>query len=87
MKGKIKIIALLIVLILVIGVIVFQYIDSRAIRTSITESEYREIHSIPDNLSDQEIKEIQNLLKESDIMLFRLEQHRLELEKLVEKNK
>jgi cell division septal protein FtsQ len=85
--NKIKLTAIIIVLILVIGVIVCQYIDSNAAMVSITEVEYRDIQGIPETMSDEEVQEVRDLLKETDIMIFRLEQHRQELEKLIEKNK
>jgi hypothetical protein len=87
MKNKFYTIGIIIICILVIGVIISQCYDSNTIRTGLTKQAYREIHQIPDTLSDQELEDIEELIKEADIICFRLEQHRLELEKILEENK
>lgn len=87
MKNKFYIIGTIIICILVIGVIICQYYDSNTIRTELTKQDYREIKSIPETISDEELQDIKELIKEADIVAFRLEQHRQELEKLLEENK
>ena len=87
MKNKFYTIGIIIICMLVIGVIISQCYDSNTIRIGLTKQAYREIKSIPETISDEELQDIEELIKEADIICFRLEQHRLELEKILEENK
>ena len=85
--NKLYITSFIIIIILVIGVFYFQYHDSKVIRTQLDIKEARDMQGISPNVSDQGIEDMKELMKEADIICFRLNQRMDEWDKIMDENK
>ncbi|MHB8278714.1 MAG: hypothetical protein ACYDIA_13820 [Candidatus Humimicrobiaceae bacterium] len=79
--GKFMIIIIICSLLIIAGVMWLTIYDTRTAKEAIAVKEHRELKSIPDDINEARIKE---LIREADLSAFKLEQHRLELEKMLE---
>lgn len=83
MKQTVFIITIILCTILIIGgIMVLTIYDSRTANAKLAINEYREFKSISDDVTSDDLKEIKNLIRETDLIAWRLNQHRLELERI-----
>jgi len=79
--NKFMVIIIILSLLILALILWLTYYDIQTANKAIAIKEYNEIKSIPDEIDTEQIRQ---LIKETDLIAWKLEQHRLELEKILE---